>query len=223
MTAGTPAERPTRTGTDELGDSTAMRLRRVVYRARRAGIGWALLLVVLALVAGFLLGRQASEAPTAAVAGQLEQQLLPLVLDADGIWTSAGRDEPSVSEAMVVLQREGDATIVTDYGDYWHDAYDTLLDRIAAVEIDPIGRPIQRQFVNGVTLSGDAVELLQRAAAIEDPERRAALLVEVGRLRMRGEQIVQSARAGLADLDGDGGSVSRLPDLPGFDLPGSED
>ncbi|HSK22098.1 MAG TPA: hypothetical protein VK906_02930 [Egicoccus sp.] len=224
MTPDAPAgERPAGGGTDELGDSTALRLRRIVYRARRTGMGWALLLVVLALIAGFLLGRQTGEAPTVAVARQLEQDVLPLVLDADGIWSSAARDEPSVSEAMVALQQDADGGIVTDHGAFWLETYDTLLDRMAAVEVDPLGRPVQRQFVNGVTLMRDAVELLQRAASIEDADRRAALLVEVGRLRMRGEQIVQSARAGIADLDGDGGSVSRLPELPGFDDPGSED
>ncbi|MEX2504819.1 MAG: hypothetical protein WD378_08210 [Egicoccus sp.] len=223
MSADPPAgDRPTRTRTDELGDSTAMRLRRIAYRARRTSVGWTLLLVLLAMAAGFLFGRQAGEEPAAAAARQLEQQVLTLALDADGIWTSPARDEPSVSAAMVALHQEGDPAIVAEYGAYWLEAYDTLLDRMAAAEIDPLGRSVQRQFVHGATLSRDALELLQRAAAIDDAERRAALLVEVGRLRMRGEQIMQSGRASIADLSGDGGSVSRLPELPGFAEPDAD-
>lgn len=220
MSGGAPATgRRTRTGTDELGDSTAMRLRRIAYRARRAGMGWTAGLVLLALVAGYLFGREGAEDPALASARQVEAELLPLVLDADGIWTSGARDEPSVASAMVALQQNDDTSLIEEYGDDWLETYDTLLDRLAGVEIDPVGQPVQRQFINGVTLSRDAVEMLQRAATIGDGERRSALLVEVGRLRMRGEQIVQSARAGIADLAGEGGGVSRLPELPGFDPP----
>ncbi|MBS3941763.1 MAG: hypothetical protein KG028_12470 [Actinobacteria bacterium] len=225
MSPNAPAgDRPTqtRTSTDELGDSTVLRLRRIAYRARRAGMGWAVVLTLLALIAGFLFGRQSGEEPAVAAARQLEAEILPLALDADGIWTSAAGDVPSVSGAMVALQQEGDTSNVAEYGAYWLDAYDTLLDRMAAVEVDRVGRPIQRQFVNGVTLSRDAVEVLRRAADIENGERRAALLVEVGRLRMRGEQIVQSGRAGIGDLDGEGGGVSRLPELPAFPEPGGD-
>lgn len=214
-----------RTGTDEFNDSTAMRLRRIAYQARRVGMWWTLALVVLALLAGYLFGRLAGDEPALDAARQIEADLLPLVLDADGIWTSPATDTPSVSEAMVRLHQDDDPSTVVEHGDDWLASYDTVLDRLAAVEVAPVGRPVQRQFLNGVTLSRDAVELLQRAAAVEEGQRRAGLLVEVSRLRLRGEQLVQSGRASVADLGGEGGDdgeVSRLPEVPGFDEPDAD-
>ncbi|MFA9428719.1 hypothetical protein [Egicoccus sp. AB-alg2] len=215
-------QRPGRVDTGEMDNSTAMRLRRAIYRARRARLGRALAITALALIAGFLLGRETAPDSGEDIRIQLEQQALPLVFDADGIWTSGAGDRPSVSEALVALQRDEDPSLVAASSDSWLAAYDNVLARVAAIDVAPEGRPVQRQFVNGITLSRDAVVVLTRAAEIDDPDRRAGLLTEVARLRVRGEQIVQSARAGIMDLDGGRGDVSPLPELPDFPELGGE-
>jgi len=209
-------QRPGRAETGEVDYSAAMRLRRALYRARRARLGRTLLLVALAVVVGFLVGRGTAPERGFEVRVTLEQEALPLVFDADGIWTSATGDRPSVSEALVALQRDDDPTVVEASVADWLAAYDNVLARVAAVEVSPEGRPVQRQFINAITLSRDAVVVLARAAEMEDAERRAGLLTEVARLRVRGEQMVQSGRAGIMDLDGGSGDVSPLPELPEF-------
>lgn len=210
-------------GTDELADSTVVRLKRILYRARRAGLVRTLVLVALALVAGFLAGRGTTPDPLAAVRAQLENEVLPLVFDADGIWTSPITGGLAVSEGMVGLQRDGDAAPIVEAESRWLNAYDELLGRIAAIEVAPEGRPVQRQFITGVTLSRDAVVVLSRAARIEDEARRAGLLTEAARLRIRSEQSVQSARAGIDDLGRGTGQVEPLPDLPPFPAPDAPD
>jgi hypothetical protein len=192
-----------------------MRLRRALFRARRARVGRAILIAVTAVTIGFAIGRATAPDPGREVRVQLEQGVLPLVFDADGIWTSATGEQPSVSQALVAL-RDGDPSDVLAHGEAWQAGYDNVLARLAAVDVAPQGRPVQRQFVNGVTLSRDAVTVLIRAAEVEDPDRRAGLLTEVARLRLRGEQIVQSGRAGILELHGGDGDVVPLPALPDF-------
>jgi hypothetical protein len=58
--------------------------------------------------------------------------------------------------------------------------------------------------------------VLGHAATVEDAEHRQDLLTEVGRLRQRSEQLMQSARAALLDLDGQRADVAPLSPLTSF-------
>jgi hypothetical protein len=199
------------------GSSSAfLRFRRWRYRVRRGRLGSTTGLVIATLVIGIAIGRWTAPAENTAAQQLLEEQVLPIALDADGIWTSASGDAVPVSEALVAIQRDEDPTLVQESAQQWLAAYDEALGRAAAVEVPPEARPVQRQFIAAITLSRDAVEVLQRAADVADPGRRQGLLTEVGRLRVRGEQLTQSARASILDVSGHEGDVSRLPDLPAF-------
>jgi hypothetical protein len=168
---------------------------------------------------GFLVGRWTAPDPDTGARRALETTVVPIALDADGIWTSSSDGAPPVSEALVALQHAGAPAPVHDSLDRWLDAYDEVLDRLVAVDVPDEARPVQRQFVGAITLSRDAVEVLGRAANVDDGARREGLLVEVGRLRTRGEQLTQTARAAIQDLAGDGGAVTRLRDVPPFPDP----
>jgi hypothetical protein len=76
---------------------------------------------------------------------------------------------------------------------------------------------VQRQLVAAVTLSRDAVELTAEAAAVDDAGTRRDLTSEAVRLRIRAEQLTQSAQAALTDLRGATTSgVSVPPTVPSF-------
>jgi hypothetical protein len=201
---------------NELASPTFVAKLRWWWHVRRAYLLRMLATAILALAIGVVIGRVTAPASTSEVHRTVETSLLPLVLDADGIWTSSAADRPPVSEALVGLQRDGDPTLVLDFEDAWLTAYDAVLVRLAGVELPPEARPVQRQFISAVTLSRDAVEVLARAAEIEDPDRRRGLLTEVGRLRLRGEQLTQAGRASTLDLGGRSGDVSPLPEVIPF-------
>jgi hypothetical protein len=145
----------------------------------------------------------------------VDTSLLPLAVDADSIWTSSDA-RPSVSEALVALRTGDDPRLVEIHLDEWLDAYDTAIIKIAGLDLPPNARPVQRQVIAGLTLSRDAVEVLGHAAVVARASDQAAgggasgqqvrvdeLLVEVGRLRQRSEQLLQAARAASGDLVGD--------------------
>jgi hypothetical protein len=143
----------------------------------------------------------------------VDTSLLPLAVDADSIWTSSDA-RPSVSEALVALRAEGDPRLVQNHLVEWLDAYDTAIIKIAGLDLPPNARPVQRQVIAGLTLSRDAVEVLGHAAAVVratdqsdaggvSGQQVEELLVEVGRLRQRSEQLLQAARAASGDLVGD--------------------
>ena len=146
----------------------------------------------------------------------VELGVLPLALDADGIWTSGSEDTPAVSEAMVVFRREHDPQPILENAGEWTRAYDAALERIAALDLPPVARPVQRQFLAAITLSHDAVEVLHHAASQDDPRVRRALLLEAGRLRQRSEQLTQSARASAGDLGRARADVTPFPEITGL-------
>jgi hypothetical protein len=201
------------------GISNFLRFRRWRYRARRSRLGWRAGLVVATLFVGIAIGRWTAPPDDGGARRMLEDQVMPLALDADSIWTSASDGAPPVSEALVALQRDGDPTVVLESAGRWLRSYDTTIGRMAALELPSDARPVQRQFVAAVSLSRDAVEVLHRAARIDQPGRRQGLLTEVGRLRVRGEQLTQSARASILDVAGHDGEVTPLPPLPSFPDP----
>jgi hypothetical protein len=200
--------------------ATLSRMRGWRYRARRARLGTTTALVVVALVVGIAIGRWTAPPPDGDLRRALEQQVLPLALDADGIWTSSSDGRPPVADALLALRRDGDPSPVLASADDWRDAYAETIDQLASASLPPEARPVQRQFIAAITLSSDAVDLLERAATLDDGPRRDAALAEVARLRTRGEQLTQSARTSILDLGGHDGAVTPLQDVP--DLPDHE-
>jgi hypothetical protein len=195
----------------------------------RAGVAAAGLVlgVVLGLVVADALHEDAYHRARRAV----DTQLLPMAVDADGIWTSSDA-RASVSDALIAL-RNDDPRPVDRHLDEWLDAYDTAIIKIAGQSLPPSARPVQRQVIAGLTLSRDAVELLGRAAEVgratgqQAPDLRAShredLLIEVARLRQRSEQLLQGARAATGDLVGDPSvvrpDVGPLPSVTEFPSP----
>ena len=213
----------------QAGSATARRTTRpgsrssaVVLLARRQRLGLLLVVALVGVLLGVLFGRLTAPGPEADARQAVEASVLPIALDADGIWTSTTDDRAAVSEALVELRRDGDPTLVDRHLDDWLEAYDAALIRLAGVDLPASARPVQRHLISGVTLSRDAVEVLGHAARVEDETAQRDLITEVGRLRMRSEQLVQSARASTADLDGSRTDVTPPPQLRGF-LEGRED
>jgi hypothetical protein len=158
--------------------------------------------------------------PDARARRAVDTELLPLAVDADDIWTSSDA-RASVSDALVALRGDdGDPQLVEDHLAEWLDAYDTKIIKIAGLHLPEQARPVQRQVIAGVTLSRDAVEVLGHAAdvfrATEQQVQVEELLVEVGRLRRRSEQLLQAARAASGDLAGDLVDVGPLEPVTPF-------
>ena len=193
-----------------------LRLRAWWHTVRRLGVGRIVLVAGLALVLGVWVGRASAPVGDVDARRSIEVLVIPLVLDADGIWTSGSVERPPVSDALVQLRHEGDPSLARAHLGDWLDAYDAMLVRLAGLDLPPNARPVQRQFIAAVTLSRDAVEVLGHAAEVGDPELRGQLVFEVGRLRQRAEQLTQAARASALDLDGQRSDVSPMPSLPGF-------
>lgn len=187
----------------------------VLLWARRVGFARLLVVALVALLVGTIAGRMLASGPDGEAQGAVETTVLPLVVDADGIWTSSSDDRPPVAEALLAL-REGDARLVESSIEDWRDAYDAVLVRLAGLDLPSAARPVQREFITGVTLSRDAMEVLAHAATIDDPDHRRDLVTEASRLRQRSEQVVQGARASTLDLAGERSDVAPLPSLPSF-------
>lgn len=158
--------------------------------------------LALGVALGLLIGRQTAPSTDLEAAAAIETRLLPLVLDADGIWTSASGDRPPVAAGLVALRSDQDPTVVRGSIDEWLAAYDSILLRLAGVDVPPAARAVQRQFIAAVTMSRDAVEILGHASSVDDQRMIRDLTTEVGRLRQRSEQMIQSARASVSDLRG---------------------
>jgi hypothetical protein len=204
----------------EVEPRATSRWSRMVLRWRRfrsaTPWGQVVLLTLVGLVIGIVIGRVSVTDPVSEAARAVDGGLLPLAMDAEGIWTSPGSDREAVSEAFVLLRRENDPSLVLENHDDWLQAYDTMLVQLAGEGMDPAARPVQRHVIASVVLSRDAVEVLGHAATVEDPLHRQDLLTEVGRLRQRSEQLMQSARAALLDLDGQRADVAPLNPLTSF-------
>jgi hypothetical protein len=201
---------------------------RVRLRRAMAPLGTASGSVALALVVGVVLGAAitrtiAADAETDARVA-IETQLLPLALNAEGIWASSSDTRGSVGDALVAMRRDGSTQVVEENAVLWLEAYDLALLRIAGLSLPPNARPVQRQVLAAVTLSRDAVEVLDHAATVhavtgddgQADEQVEALLVEVGRLRQRSEQVLQAARVAAGDLAGQRVDVGPLGELPPF-------
>lgn len=190
-----------------------LRWRRLSARLR---LGPLVAACLIALLIGVVVGRLSSPGTDAGAAQAIETAVLPLALDADGIWNSASGDRDPVTEGLVALRQDGDAVPVQTWGEAWLASYDGVLLQLAGLDMPATARPVQRQYITAVTLSRDAVEVLRHAAEIDDPDERRDLLTEVGRLRQRSEQLTASARASVLDLDGQRADVSPLPGLTSF-------
>lgn len=203
----------------EAVDRQARRRRRrdrLALLARRWNLGAMLAVALVAVLLGFLLGRATDPGSGPEARQVVEATVLPVALDADGIWTSSTEERAAVSEALVSLRRDGDARLVEDHLDEWLAAYDAAVVRLSAADVPPAARSVQRQLIAAVTLSRDAVEVLGHGAEVEDELHRRDLTTEVGRLRTRSEQLTAAARASTSDLDGTRTDVGPLPGLRDF-------
>jgi hypothetical protein len=184
---------------------------------QRSGVLAVVAAAAVALVIGVLVGRATAPAIDSAAIAGIEREVLPLVIDADAIWTGGTDGAPAVGLQLQSLRLAGDPAAVEPHVGVWLEAYDTVLRRIVGVEVEPSVRPVQRQLVAAVTLSRDAVELTAEAAAVDDAGTRRDLTSEAVRLRIRAEQLTQSAQAALTDLRGATTSgVSVPPTVPSF-------
>lgn len=202
--AGTPSPR-------SRSESLQLRLR----AARRSAAFPVTVAALVALLGGVLVGRAVAPTVDDGAAAVIEQQILPLVVDADALWTAGTNGSPAVATQLQALRVDGDPDAVAPYLADWHEAYDTVLIRIVGVDVPPPVRPVQRQFISAVTLSRDAIEVLAAAVEVDDPATRRELTSEAVRLRMRAEHLTQIARAAMTDLRGSATSgVSVPPPLP---------
>lgn len=193
------------------------RIGRLMLYWRRHRAGLLLAVAVLAATLGIAVGRASAPGPDAQARDAVEANLLPLAVDADGIWTSGSDGNASVSDALVALRHEHDASLVEANLERWLESYDSVLVRLAGADVPVAARPVQRQFMAAVTLSRDAVEVLGHASGATDEGHRRDLTTEVGRLRQRSEQLMQSSRASVSELSGQRADVSPLSPLPTFD------
>jgi hypothetical protein len=192
------------------------RVGRLKLFSRRHRAGLLLAVALLAATVGIAVGR--ATAPGGDVEGRdaVEANLLPLALDADGIWTSGIDGGAPVSQALVALRHDDDASLVEASLEGWLESYDSVLVRLAGADLPVSARPVQRQFMAAVTLSRDAAEVLGHAAQATDGELRRDLTTEVGRLRQRSEQLMQSAKASGSELTGQRADVSPMSPLTPF-------
>lgn len=173
--------------------------------------------VVMALLLGVVIGRLSVPRDDRSVGiAVLEREIVPRSVDADSLWTGGTSSVPAIGEHLSALRRDESTDGVLDHATAWQDAYVAILQRMVGVDVPAPARPVQRQFVLGVTLSKDALELLVEAARTDDPALRRELSGEALRLRTRSEQVTQTARASLVDLQGGGSGVSVPGDLPSF-------
>lgn len=176
---------------------------------------------VLAFLGGVVTGRS-MQVPSGAVAvATLERDVLPLVREGDSIWTGEGADSPAVATAVADVRQTGDPSVMAEHAASWLEAYDRLLVSMAAVDVPAGGRAVHRQFLHGLSLSRDAVEVLAQAAEAESTGARRLLVAEAIRLRSRSEFVSQSARTSLNSLVDTGPEEGRNtgvpPPLPSFD------
>jgi hypothetical protein len=199
----------------EQGSGRPSTWQRAVVRARRLNLARMVLVGLLALALGLGIGRWTVPDGTPEARVAVERNVLSLALDADGIWTSSTiADRPPVSEGLMRVRDGGADGEVHQWTEDWISAYDTVLVRLAGLDMPAEARPVQRQFISAVTLSRDAVEVLRHAATVEDAATREVLLREVLRLRQRAEDLTQAARASVRDLGGGSSDVARHPQLP---------
>jgi hypothetical protein len=195
--------------------SQSMQLR---WRAvERSGVLPVVVAAVLSLLLGAYVGRATAPAVDDTALAAIEREVIPLVVDADAIWTAGSDGSPGVGRQLQAMRLEDDPAAVAPHVSDWLEAYDIVLRRIVGVEVGATVRPVQRQLVAAVTLSRDAVELIGEAADAGDPATRRDLTSEAIRLRIRAEQLTQNAQASLTDLRGATTSgVAVPPSLPAF-------
>lgn len=214
-----------RRGQDSTGSAERTERRRgfttAAVAVRRQPWGTFTVVSMIALLLGVVIGQLLTPAPGAEARAAIEAQVLPVVRDADGIWTAGSEDRAAVTDALVALRSTGSSQAVIADADAWLEAYDSAILRIAGADLAALARPVQRQFLTAVTLSRDAIEVLVRAAEAEDADVRTDLVTEVGRLRARSEQLMQTALASTVDLGGGRTDLAPLPELDAFDGEGS--
>lgn len=197
------------------------------WRRQMTSVPWGrvVLVAAVALVAfglGVITGSSTAVSGSVVAASTLERELLPLARAADAIWTDEGDGGPPVAVAVTQLRREGDVAAVRANVDAWLRTYDRVLRDMARIEVPPVGRAVQRQFLAGVVVSRDALEVLDHAVEVDSAGGRRLLVAESIRLRSRSESLSQAARTSLNRLVDVGRAsedqnTSVPPRLPPFD------
>lgn len=183
------------------------------WRAAKRSVAFPVTIAAIAaLLLGLMAGRATAPTVDESAIAAIEREILPLVVDADALWTAGSNGTPGVATQLQALRVDGDPDAVAPHVDAWLEAYDTVLLRLVGVEVPPTVRPVQRQFVSAVTLSRDAVEVISASIEVADPATRHELTSEAVRLRVRAEQLTQTAQAAITDLRG---SVTSGVSVPG--------
>lgn len=176
--------------------------------------------VVLALLLGLAIGLALSGDPEQEIADTIAAEVAPLANEADALWRLGRGEVPAISEAAAALEATNDTTAIETHLDAWVEQHQRILDDIAAVEVEPLARPLRELYRAYVRAQLDGVVLLG-AAASHDGSARQELLRASVRDFGRALTLLGEARTSLAELGGPAAPEVQVPTVPGLTRPGA--